>query len=117
MKTTIIISLALASTLAGCAGPRAIHFASEAPRPAPRATVMNAMIVGVAEEEAAKPATAVELDALPEQDQAFIASPEGAHAYVENLTLAPHTPMALSFHCTSGEESLGCKAKPAATEE
>jgi hypothetical protein len=104
MKT--IISLVLASTLAGCASPHVVHFA-EAPRSAPQATVMNAMIVGVAEE------TQPTLDSIPEETEAAIASPERAHAYAEGFTLAPHQPMAFSFHCVSGEESLGCKAKPA----
>jgi len=111
MKT--LIALAVASTLAGCGSPHVIHFA-EAPRPEPHATVVNAMIVGVAEEQPASAAENVALDALPEDDEATIASPEKAHAYADGLTLAPHQPMTFSFHCVSGEESLGCKAKPAA---
>lgn len=111
MKT--IIAFAVASTLAGCASPRVINFA-EASRPAPRVTVMNAMIVGVEEVQPASAAETVSLGALPEEDEAVIASPDRAHAYADGLTLAPHQPMAFSFHCVSGEESLGCKAKPAA---
>jgi hypothetical protein len=108
---TIIIALALTSTLAGCASPKLVHFA-EAPRhEQPRATVMNAMIVDVAEEVTEQ--QAVTLDAMPQEDQQAIASPERAHAYAESFTLHPHQPMAFSFHCVSGEESLGCNAKPA----
>ncbi len=116
----VVIGLALT----GCASTGNVHIgfavaphAVEAPRAAeaPAAvTVTSATIIGAAviEETAPAPAESVTLDSLPADTMALIAAPAHAHEFAESFTLAQHVP-AVSFHCVSGEESLGCAEKPA----
>ena len=116
----IVVGLALT----GCASTGNVHIgfavapqAVEAPHvaEAPAAvTVTSAQIVSVTavEETAPAPAESVSIDQLPAETTALIAAPTHAHEFASSFTLAQHVP-SVSFHCVSGEESLGCAEKPA----
>jgi hypothetical protein len=119
MKTLdqVIRFVTIATALTGCASGGNINFhAAAAPSvqhvaklDAPFAIPVPISAQIVAFEEA--PVDDVAIDALPDADVALLQQQESAHEYARSFALAPHV-SAISFHCTSGEESLGCKAKP-----
>ena len=122
---SIITACAISAALTGCATSGNVHFRAvsapsivAAPRvaesPAPvSVTVTSAQIVAhVAHDVAPAPAESVGIDQLPAEDVALL-EPAHAHEFAESFSLSQHVPSALSFHCVSGEESLGCAAKPA----
>jgi hypothetical protein len=120
---SILGACAISAALTGCATSGNIHFRAasapsivEAPRVAESpatVTVTSAQIVAHVEQEAAPaPAESIGIDQLPTEDVALL-EPAHAHEFAESFSLSQHVPSALSFHCVSGEESLGCAAKPA----
>ncbi len=115
---------AICATVTGCASTGNVHIgfavapqAVEAPRVAEApatVTVTSATIIeaAVLEETAPAPAESIGIDSLPAETTALLAAPAHAHEFAESFTLAQHVPV-VSFHCVSGEESLGCAEKPA----
>ena len=110
----VIRFVTIATALTGCAAGGNVNFhTATAPSVEHVAKLDAPFAIPAAEIVAfeAAPVDDVAIDALPEADVALLQEQESAHEYARSFALAPHV-SAISFHCTSGEESLGCKAKP-----
>jgi hypothetical protein len=106
---SIIRIVVIGAALTGCASTSTIHFAAAS---APPAKVEATFAVPAVEKQAEQLSTEqTGIDALPAEDVALL-QPTSAHEFAESFKLTPHVAVAMSFHCTAGEESLGCKAKP-----
>ena len=120
--TVLLCACGLAGALTGCASHGAISSRVAAPQvavAAPPPAAEPSAPVGLAEATTPVPADAVPVAAalpigpLSAENIALLESERSLDLEV-GFQLSPHVPGSLSFHCTQGEETLGCAAPPAA---
>ncbi|HSQ67828.1 MAG TPA: hypothetical protein VLM85_31675 [Polyangiaceae bacterium] len=124
--TFLLCACGLAGALTGCASRGAISFRVAAPQvaaaaPAPAAATPSApaALAGPttsAPAEAAPVAAELPIGPLSAENIALLESERSLDLEV-GFQLYPHVAGSLSFHCTQGEETLGCAAPPAAQSE
>ena len=117
--TLLLGAFGLAAAVTGCASRSAMSFHVAVPVAA-AAAPSAAQPESVAQPEPAAQAEpepiAVSIGTLPADDVALLDNELSLDSEI-GFQLAQHAPEALSFHCTAGEESLGCAARPAVTEQ
>ena len=120
--TSLLCASGLAGALTGCASHGAISFRVAAPQvavaaPSPAAAPSEpAEPTTSAPGEAEPVAAELPIGPLSAENIALLESERSLDLEV-GFQLSPHVPGSLSFHCTQGEETLGCAASPAAQPE